>query len=232
MTIRAKRSSRFIDVPVQDVTLRIAGPEDLYEQARAVGMSFWEQIQSYAVRNKAFATSKGPLELPEDSPILVREMAVLAASAGVGPMFTFQGALTDFVGRTLGGGQHELTVVCGGDHFLHVRHRSRISVRPPDGVRPAIGVVVSPELGPQGLYSSVGAGPGAVGYLGPGDGIAVLATSCILADAAAAAAAAMLRRRDSLREALAYLQRIRGVHGAVLVRGEHLGVAGALELAA
>lgn len=232
MAIRAKRGGRFIDVPVQDLTLRIAGPGDLYEEARAVGLSFWEQIQSYAVRNKAFATSKGPLTVPEDVPLLVREMAALAARAGVGPMFTFQGALTDFVGRTLGGRLRELTVVCGGDHFLHVRHRSRISVRPADGVRPAIGVVVSPELGPQGLYSSVGAGPGTVGHLGPGDGIAVLATSCILADAAAAAGAAILRRRDSMRLALAYIQRIRGVHGAVLLRGEHVGVAGALELAA
>src|SRR6266542_889165 len=114
MAIRAKRGGRFIDVPVQDLTLRIAGPEDLYEEARAVGLSFWEQIQSYAVRNKAFATSKGPLTVPEDAPLLVREMAALAARAGVGPMFTFQGALTDFVGRTLGGGQRELTVVCGG----------------------------------------------------------------------------------------------------------------------
>ena len=52
------------------------------------------------------------------------------------------------------------------------------------------------------------------------------------AAAAATAASAILSKPDSLRMTLSYLQQMQGVHGAVVVRGERIGVAGNLELAA
>src|SRR5438132_10606722 len=115
--LRARRKTRFFEVLVQDMVLRVAGPEELYEQARASGMSFWEQLQAYSIRNPSFRTSKRPLRLPDDAPAPLRRMADLAAHAGVGPMFTFQGALTEFVGRALGRTESEVLVSSGGDHF-------------------------------------------------------------------------------------------------------------------
>jgi hypothetical protein len=61
--------------------------------------------------------------------------------------------------------------------------------------------------------------------------MAVVARSCILAAAAAAGGQAVARRRTVL-DALAYLQAIPGIHGALLVSGEQIGLAGGLELAA
>ena len=49
MPLRTKRRSRSFDVPVHDLVLRVTGPEELYEEARAVGMQFWEQVQSYGI---------------------------------------------------------------------------------------------------------------------------------------------------------------------------------------
>jgi uncharacterized protein len=226
--LRARRKSRFFEVLVQDMVLRVAGPEELYEQARASGMQFWEQLQSYSIRNPAFRTSKRPLRLPEDAPAPLRRMADLAAHAGVGPMFTFQGALAEFVGRALARSEDEVLVSSGGDHFVIAKRRARLHVHPGVGGS-AISVVVKPELGPQGIYTTTGRQ-----YLptDTADGVVIVASSSILADAAAAGALAILSKPNSLRAALTYLRRLSGVHGAMVVRGDRVGLAGNLELAA
>jgi hypothetical protein len=226
--LRSRRKSRFFEVLVQDMVLRVAGPEELYEQARASGMQFWEQLQSYSIRNPAFRTSKRPLQLPEDAPAPLRRMADLAAHAGVGPMFTFQGALAEFVGRALARTEDEVLVSSGGDHFVIAKRRARLHVHPGVGGS-AISVVVKPELGPQGIYTTTGRQ-----YLptDTGDGVVIVAASSILADAAAAGALAILSKPNSLRAALTYLRRLSGVHGAMVVRGDRVGLAGNLELAA
>ena len=128
MPLRARRRARHFDVPVHDMTLRITGSDELYEEARAVGMQFWEQLQSYVIRNPDFQTSKRPLAVKGDAPAIVQVMATLAARAGVGPMFTFQGALTQSVGMALSRTMPEVTVACGPDHYIVTRKRARLAL--------------------------------------------------------------------------------------------------------
>ena len=86
-------------------------------------------------------------------------------------------------------------------------------------------MIVKPELGPHGIYAT----PGGSYFAGESaDGLIVVARSCILADAAAAATKAILAKPGSFRKALAFLQNLRGVHGAIIIRGEAIGVAGRL----
>ncbi|HYV01994.1 MAG TPA: hypothetical protein VEM93_06620 [Actinomycetota bacterium] len=220
----ARRRTGHFDVPVEHLVLRITGPDDLYEEARAAGMSFWEQIQSFAVRNRDFQNRKRPMLVPVGAPPIIREMAELSARAGVGPMFAFQGALTEFVGRTMANRLRETVVSCGGDHYVVSRRRTRLPLHQPGVANGSLGIVLKPDLGPQGVYSTLGKGQA--------DGLVVVASSCILADAAAAAASAILTKRGAFGAALRYLKDIPGVHGAVVVQGERIGVAGSLELAA
>jgi|SRR5437660_7601632 len=225
MRLLGKRKQEHFDVPVQDMLLRITGPEYLYEEVRAAGMLFWEQIQSYAIRNPAFRTSKRPLEVPETAPAIIREMAKSAAAAGVGPMFTFQGALTEYVGRKLRDGLNEVSVSCGEDYFVVSRRRMRLAVHPSLG----LAVVVKPELGPHGIFMRLSPGrePGEV--LG---GLVVVGRTCIVADAAAAAATAIISKANGFRTALTYLKGVPDLHGALLIQGHQIGVTGALEIAA
>jgi ApbE superfamily uncharacterized protein (UPF0280 family) len=225
MRLLGKRKHEHFDVPVQDLLLRITGPDYLYEEVRAAGMLFWEQIQSYAIRNPPFRTSKRPLEVPETAPPIIQEMARSAAAAGVGPMFTFQGALTEYVGRKLRDALSDLTVSCGEDHFVVTRRRMRLAVHPGLG----LAVVVKPELGPHGVFVKLtpGGEPGEV--LG---GMVVVGQTCIVADAAAAAASAIVHKNDGFRTALGYLKKLPGLHGALLIQGHQIGVTGALEIAA
>jgi ApbE superfamily uncharacterized protein (UPF0280 family) len=229
MPLRSRKAHHF-DVPVQDLVLRVTGPEELYDQVRASGLGFWEQVQSYSVRNRLFQTSKAPLYVTEDSPAIVREMAEVSRMAGVGPMFTFQGALLDHVGRELARTQPEVVVATNGGYFVVARRRARLGVHPglTEG-QEELAVVVKPELGPHGIYTTAGRT-----YL-PADtsgGLVVVAGSCILADAVATAALAVLARPRSFGQALRYLQGFDGVFGALLLQGERIGVAGSLELAA
>ena len=226
MPLRARRRARHFDVPVHDMTLRITGSDELYEEARAVGMQFWEQLQSYVIRNPDFQTSKRPLAVKGDSPAIVQVMATLAARAGVGPMFTFQGALTQSVGMALSRTMPEVTVACGPDHYILTRKRARLALDGRLGRHGALGIVVKPELGPHGVH--ITAEGGRFGQ----DGAVIVASSCILADAAAAGVTAILGKPNALRTALTYLQAMEGIHGGMIVRGDRIGMAGSLELAA
>jgi uncharacterized protein len=226
MTLLKKRAVHF-DVPVQDMLLRVIGSEELYEEARAAGMLFWEQLQSYAVRHPGFQASKRPVEADDTAPAIVREMAEMAAIAGVGPMYTFPGAMSEFVGRKLAEQINEITVSCEQSHYVVTRHRSRLGLNadpPYDG----LGVLIRPDKGPHGVHMRFNPAKGAT----PLEIIVVMARSSILADAAAAAAGAILRKFDGLKTALGYVKALPGVHGAVLIQGKSIGVTGALELAA
>jgi uncharacterized protein len=230
MPLRRKRHHH-IDVPVADFVLRITGPDELYEEVRAAGLQFWEQLQSYGIRNPDFRASRRPISIPENAPAAIRELAGTANRAGVGPMFTLTGALVDYVGLVVGKTQHEFMITCGRDQYVVARKRSRLTVR--KGLEKDEGnlaVVVKPELGPHGIYSSLAAEP-EPGHVRRG-GLAIVANSCTMADAAAAGARSILSKPDSLKRALDYLRRLQGVHGAIIVLGEHIGVAGGLELAA
>jgi uncharacterized protein len=219
-----KRRPKSFDIQVQDMVLHITASPEYAEESRAAALSFWEQLQSYALRDPAFRASKRAIAVPDDAPDIVREMVAAAADAGVGPMFTFQGAVTDEVGRFLSRAMSEVTVTCGGDYFIVTRKRMKLSVKRRGGE--PISVVVLPDKQGVGVSTTLGRGHGE----GP-DGLAVLANSCMLADAAAAGVQALLPKEDGFRKALQYLQQVRGVDGGVVVVGERIGVAGAVEIA-
>ena len=96
-----RRKSRTFEIQVQDMTLHIQAATDVDEESRAAALSFWELLHTYSIRNPEFRSSKRPVRVPGDAPEIVREIASTAGRAGVGPMFSLQGAVTDHVGRFL-----------------------------------------------------------------------------------------------------------------------------------
>jgi uncharacterized protein len=217
-----KRKPRTFDIQVQDVVINITARTDLDEESRAAALSFWEQLEAYTLRNPEVRTSKRPIDVPPDAPAIVQEMAQVGRSAGVGPMYSFLGALADHVGRFLVRSGGELTVACGGDYFIVAKKRQKLTVlRRPNGA--SIAVVVPPRREGVGISTSQG---------GRVDGIAVLANSCMLADAAAAGVQAILPKPDGFRTALDYLKKVPGIYGAVVILGERIGMMGGVEIAA
>ena len=219
-----RRKPRVFDIQVQDMVLHITAAADLNEESRAAALSFWEQLHAYTLRNPEIRTSKRPIEVPEDAPQIVREMVGAAARAGVGPMFSFQGAVTDHVGRFLARDLDEVMVNCGGDFFIVARKRQKLTIHttPTGG---GIAIVVRPTKKGMGVATTLAHGSRL-------DGLAVLAESCMLADAAAAGVHAILPKPDGFHLALMYLKKVPGVTGGVVVQGDRIGVAGGVEIAA
>jgi hypothetical protein len=220
-----RRRAKTFEIQVQDFALHVTARDDVEEEARAAALSFWEQLQSYGLRHAEFNSSKRPLrQVATDAPDIVKEVVKAASDAGVGPMFTFRGAIVDSVGRFLGQQVHDVTVACDGDYFIKAKKRMKVQVRRHGG--PPITVALEGSKG-IGVSTTLGRGRGGQGP----DGLAVIAKSCMLADAAAAGVQACLPKPDGFGMALHYLQRVPGVRGGVVVVGDRIGVAGAVEIA-
>ena len=229
-----KRKPRTFEIQVQDMTLHIQAATDFNEESRAAALSFWEQLHAYTIRNPAFSSAKRPIDVPADAPDIVREMVSSAWRAGWGPMFSFQGAVTDHVGRFLARDGQEVTVNCGADYFIRSRKRQKLTVLRRPGSTVAV-VVPSSKQGVGVSMPRAGAVDGAGRGSGSGstlDGLAVLAESCMLADAAAAGVQAILSKEDGLATALGYLKKVEGVFGGLVISGERIGMMGSLEIAA
>jgi ApbE superfamily uncharacterized protein (UPF0280 family) len=221
-----RRKPKTFDVQVQDLTLHITAPQDFAEESRAAALGFWELLHSYVLRDPEFQASKRPLDhVAQDAPEIVKEMTDAAAAAGVGPMFTFRGAVVDQVGRFLGEQLAEVTVSCDGDYFLKARKRVKLAVKRRGG--DPITISIGPKREGVGVSTTLGRGRGGGGP----DGLAVIAESCMAADAAAAGVQAILPKPDGFGLALHYLRRVPGVKGGVVVVGDRIGVAGGVEFA-
>ncbi len=222
-----RRRAKSFEIQVQDLVLQISAPEDYAEESRAAALSFWEQLQSYGLRYPAFSQSKRPLDrITADAPDIVKEMGRSATSAGVGPMFTFRGAVVDQVGRFLAEQLNEISVACDGDYFIKSRKRMKLGVKRHGGE--PITVALKPARSGVGVSTTLARGRGGGGP----DGLAVIADTCMLADAAAAGVQALLGKAGGLAQALQYLREVPGVHGGVIVTGVDIGLSGGVEIAA
>jgi len=220
-----RRRSKGFEIQVQDLVLRISANDDFAEESRAAALSFWEQLQSYALQHPEFRSSKRPIPTPETAPTIVQEMVASAAAAGVGPMFTFRGAVVDQVGRFLMRSLHDVTVACDGDYFIKARKRVKLAVKRHGG--DPLTVALDPDPDGVGVSTTLGRGRGGGGP----DGLAVIADSCMAADAAAAGVQALLPKEYGFAQAVRYLRGVPGVPGGVFVVGERIGLAGRVEIA-
>ena len=220
-----RRKSKNFEIQVQDLVLRISANDDFAEESRAAALSFWEQLQSYALQHPEFRSSKRPIPRPDTAPTIVQEMVASAAAAGVGPMFTFRGAVVDQVGRFLMRSLRDVTVACDGDYFIKARKRVKLAVKRHGG--DPLTVALDPDPDGVGVSTTLGRGRGGGGP----DGLAVIADSCMAADAAAAGVQALLPKEYGFAQAVRYLRGVPGVRGGVFVVGERIGLAGSVEIA-
>lgn len=213
-----RRESRLFEIRIHDVVLRVRAAFPDGTEARANALAYWDQLQGYAMAHPEILTSRRPYRPDEGATRLVREMAAIAESAGVGPAFCHRAPLVDHVGRFLAAEVDDVWVANGADHFVLAAEPRRITaVRQVGG---NISVVIRPEHGPVGVGISVDRGEES------GDAFVVVADSCTRANAVAAGLRAVVGQQGGTELVPRYLERVGGVRGALVLHGSNIVLLG------
>jgi len=219
-------------VRMVETDLHILAPGNVEEEALRLVAGVRRQIETYIRSHVRFGDTLVPLPEDESAPMVIREMLAAGQAAGVGPMAAVAGAIAEVVGRGLiDSGVEDLIVENGGDIFIVRPQECTVAVfAGPSPLSNRVGIRLTPAMMPAGVCCS----SGSVGHslsLGRADAVVVTARSTPLADAAATRIANEVNDSPgSINEALKVAQSIKGISGAVVVQGKHLGAWGDVEL--
>lgn len=217
-------------VEARETDLFIRAWQNLAAEAEECVRECRATLEDYIARRPEFKTSLKPLDVPVDSPAIVREMSEAAAVVGVGPMAAVAGAIAEAVGRELLRLSPEVIVENGGDVFLSTRTSRRIAIYAGDSpLSHKVAIDVAPEKTPLGVCTS----SGTVGHslsFGNADAVTVLSHSTALADAAATAIGNLIKEEKDISKGIEFARHIAGLKGVVIITGEKMGVWGDVTL--
>ncbi|MFC1559658.1 UPF0280 family protein [Candidatus Margulisiibacteriota bacterium] len=188
------------------------------------------QLEDYIKKDAKFESSFAPHMVSPFSPRIIKKMAKAAKKTNVGPMAAVAGAVAEEVGLDLMKYSGEVIVENGGDIFIKLKKPRRIGIYA--GKSPfseKIAIEIKPEDTPLGVCTS----SGTVGHstsFGSADAVVVTSKSTALADAAATAIANVVKDIKTIEDGLDLAKKIKGLHGVLIIKGNHIGAFGNLEI--
>ncbi len=203
-----------------------ADSEEAIEEAEREVLRQRQEIKDYIERNPLFMLSFEPVEVEEDAPEIVRQMAHAGKLAGVGPFASVAGAIAEFAARAaLRAGARHVVAENGGDIFLHSYREVVIGLYAGDSpLSNKLGFRIKPEDMPLGVCTSSGTVGHSISF-GNADAVTVFASSAVIADAFATAIANLVKSEEDIQKAVEFGKKA-PVMGGVVVYGETLGVFG------
>ncbi len=218
------------NIRIKETDLYIRTLENLSGVALRILLKHRKYLEEYIVSHPFFAASFAPVVVEEHAPLIVREMASASLLAGVGPMASVAGAIAQLLGQELSEMTEEVIIENGGDNYLHSSKERVVAIYA--GLSPLsgkVGLRIFPEDMPMGICTSSGTvGPSI--SLGKSDAAVVVSRSAALADAAATAVGNVVKSADDIPAGLEIARKIAGVTGAVVIKGDKIGVWGKLEI--
>jgi len=222
-------------VQVQETDLSIHSTVAVADQARELIIAFRLQLETYINSHHQFLTSLTPLTMDPLAPPIIKEMMKASQLAGVGPMASVAGAMSEGIGKHLvDGGCSEIMIENGGD--LYLQRQRDVTVAVYAGESPLsnkVAIKIEKNRFPCGVCTS----SGAIGHslsMGVADSVTVVAKSTPLADAAATRLGNEIRQAENMRghmeAALELARTIEGVDGALIICNEMMGAVGDVEL--
>lgn len=186
-------------------------------------------ISEYIKDNPHFLKSLEPLVVKTPCPEIIKEMSIASVKAGVGPMASVAGVISEFTGRDLLNYTDQVIVENGGDIFLKVNDpvtlgifagKSKLSMK--------VGLRVSSEKPVSVCTSS-----GTIGHslsFGKSDAVTVISENCALSDAAATSIGNCVGKEGDIKKAISFGKNIEGVKGIVVIIGDKIGAWGDIDL--
>jgi ApbE superfamily uncharacterized protein (UPF0280 family) len=191
-------------------------------------------LEAYIARQPEFRTTLAPIALLPGAPEVAVRMQSASRAAGVGPMAAVAGAMAQIAAEAaLAAGAAEAIIENGGDIYLASPQAVVVALYAGPAVLPgrlAVGRLAL-EVQPAEMPLAVCSSSGRLGHsfsFGDCDLATVVARDAALADAAATLAGNLVRRESDIPAALERVAGLAGVQGAIIVKGEKVGMAGRL----
>ncbi|RQD73018.1 MAG: UPF0280 family protein [Candidatus Syntrophonatronum acetioxidans] len=197
--------------------------EDLVWRERRV-------LEGFITREPEFKASLEPYLLPPQAPNLAVIMARAGNQVGVGPMAAVAGAFAELVGKEMMKLTGEVIVENGGDVFLKIKKKRKISIYVGDSpFSNRLALEIRPSETPLGVCTSSGiVGPSY--SKGKAHGVVVLSPSTPLADAAATYLGNLIIKREDVEKTLEESRKISGIKGVLIIKDDKLGAWGRIRL--
>lgn len=189
-----------------------------------------KQIEQYGIENSDFFSSLTPLNCLNSAPEIIKHMHRASKMAGVGPMASVAGAVSEYIGRDLLQYCDEVIIENGGDLYIKTLKERHIVVYA--GNSPfsnKLSLIIKPEDTPLGICTSAGTFGHSLSF-GKADAAIVVSKDTLLADAMATSVGNLVKDADSIQNAIDFAKSIEGVLGVLIIYQDKLGVWGKIEL--
>ena len=217
-------------VTVKETDLFVQALKPLEDITRELILENRGYIENYIKRYPEFARTLKPWRVKGPEPMIINEMALAGAKAGVGPMAAIAGSIAEHVGSGLLKHSDEVVVENGGDVFLRLDNPVTIGIFA--GASP-LSLRVGIRVESRGKPISICTSSGTVGHslsLGIADAVCVVSDSCSLADAAATSIGNRVTSKTHIQPAIDFGKHIEGVRGIVVIMGDDVGIWGELNV--
>jgi len=213
----------------RETDILISAEKNLKDEAEKLIRRYRNDIIDYIKRNPEFETSLKPLPSDDSAPEIVKAMLKAGDLAGVGPMATVAGAISEFVGKGLLKFTNQVILENGGDIFIKTDKERKIGIYAgTSSLSKKIAIKIKP--GPScGICTS----SGTVGHslsFGKADAVVLVARDAIIADAVATATCNRVKTGADIKAALNFAKDIEGVIGAMVIYREKIGSIGNIEI--
>ncbi|MBU0615081.1 MAG: UPF0280 family protein [Nanoarchaeota archaeon] len=177
-------------------------------------------IEDYITNHPKFLETLEPLKINDDDPPIIKAMKKAATSAGVGPMATVAGTLAETLAKVIIKlGSRNAIVDNGGD--LYVITDQEITIGLFSGKYANLGFKIKGEMS---ICSSSKMGHSL--SLGDCDLATIFSIDGSLADACATACANMVKNKSDIKKALDWVNEIKGIKGAIIIKDSDIGMIG------
>ena len=170
-----------------------------------------------------------PVQLISGSPEIVKQMDIASRIVGVGPMASVAGIMAQFAAQAaLNEGATEAIVENGGDIYLYSKAEVIIGIYAKGS---SLSGKLAYQLKPSQMPISICSSSSRMGHslsFGDCDLATVFSKNAALADAAATHACNSVKTKQDVNPVLEEIMKIPGISGVLIIKDEHIGLAGDL----
>ena len=185
---------------------------------------YYLDIRGFTSKNKSFLEAMNPIKHEEHWSDLVKKMCLNSSVVDVGPMAAVSGTLSECCANDMfDKGANTVLFEYGGDMYVYTNKGVSFIVH--TGGVLDFKIEVGPESAPIAICSS-SAVIGKNQSLGKCNLAMVFSKNAGLADSAATACADKVKSEKDIWPVLKWVEKIQGIDGAFIVKGEIFGMAG------